>query len=280
MTPVARAFHCTWPADTGLFSPLQVHPVAVGRIAFSAGVGWLHAHVAGQRRLIAEHRTGLAVRRVGIAYDRPLRFEETDGLTVRATALVRHDGGQLRFDVGIADDSSPVPAIRVALVVIPLRIGDGPTLAAVPARLGAPVLALFRPDEFGTLPPTATVSGLAREVADQGRLAARSDMPFRLYRNGCEMADQWFWTEAISLAATAREQLVLDRAEQVPQVRDGLRHPVRGIDILFKRPCYLFDTGQVATTAWQRQEAAVFVHEIRAEDDPPESARAVVVERW
>ncbi|GII96771.1 hypothetical protein [Sinosporangium siamense] len=266
-------------ADAGLFDPLQLHPAAAGHIAFNAGTRWLREHLVSHRALLSEHRTGLAVWSARLRYERPLRFADADELRVRAVMKVRHGGGQVQCDVGIGSGSDrsplmPAPAVRASLVLIPLRIGGGPALGGTPAVLGQDLLARFRPDERLPSVQTSPVPRLRRALP--ARPQARTRTRFLIGRHMCEMADQWFWPTALSLAATGREGLIRRHTGVPGHVRDGLRRPVRIVDVLLERPFYLFDRGVVVSSAWARAEGPVFVHELRS----GRSRHGVVVEQW
>src|SRR5437879_2233109 len=77
----------------------------------------------------------------------------------------------------------------------------------------------------------------------------RRRAPCVIHRHQFEVADQWFWPEAVSLAGSGREELVRTEAERVPALRLAMRRPASRLDLLLVRPFFLFDEGAVRTTA-------------------------------
>jgi hypothetical protein len=92
--------------DAGMFTPLQLQPTAVGRIAFNAGTRWLREHLVSHRLLLAEYRTGLVLWSVCMRYERDLRFPDADELHVHCEVTARRGGGQLQCDVSTKENES------------------------------------------------------------------------------------------------------------------------------------------------------------------------------
>jgi hypothetical protein len=139
------------------------------------------------------------------------------------------------------------------------------------------VLSAFRADEIEALPHRSPLPGLRAAIAARGTAAAHGRMPFVIHRHQCEVADQWFWPEAVSLAGAAREELVLTRADRVPPLRLAMQAPVARLDVLFSRPFYLFDEGLVVSTAYEWEGGLAFVHEFISHDPRP---RALAIEQF
>ena len=156
--------------------------------------------------------------------------------------------------------------------------GHHESLSGIPARLGPEVMAAFLPDEIGSQPHRSPVPGLHTAVVRGGTSLAQARMPFVIHRHQCEVADQWFWPEAVSLAAGGREELVQAEAGRVPLLLSALRMPVRRLDLLFNRPFFLFDNGAVCSSAYEWEGRLVFIHElVGSEEDQP---RALVTEQF
>ncbi|TDD87830.1 hypothetical protein [Actinomadura rubrisoli] len=268
------------PADAGLFDPLQLQPAAVGRITFDAGTRWLRRHLISHRRLLTECGTGLVVWSVRIRYERALGFADTEELGVRTQVMALCGGGQVRCEVAIDDGRDTRPAVRASLVLIPLRIEGEPSLAGNPAALDPRLLKLFRHDELLPVPHTSPVPRLRRELGRLGAPRARASTAFRIHRHMCEMADQWFWPTALTLAATGRAELIRGCARPPERVPDGLSRPVRTLDVLLERPFYLFDEGRVVSSVWSDADGPTFVHELRSGDSERGLEHGWVVERW
>ena len=264
------------PVDTGLFTPLGLQPTAVCRLGFNAAGCWLGRHAISHRRLLAEHQAGLVVWSAQLAFDEPVGFFDADCLEMRVTARVRGAGTQVEFDLEVG---SPLDtSARLQACCVPLRLEGDAALSGTPARLGPEVMAAFLPDEVEGRPYRSPVPGLRAVVLGDGTALAQHRQPFVIHRHQCEVADQWFWPEAVSLAAGAREELVRAEAERVPMLLPGLRTPVRRLDLLFSRPFFLFDEGAVRSSAYEWEGRLVFIHEmVGSHDDKP---RALVTEQF
>lgn len=266
------------PCDTSLFTPHQLQPVMAGRIANTAVARWLCEHLVSYRRLLAEYRTGLVVWSVHLRYERPLRFEDADELRVEVEGRVRYGGRQVEWVIciGARIPQAPAVAVRVCLVTVPVRLDGDAALSARPALLGPELLRRFPGDEPVGTPYLSPVPALRRDLEGAEAPLARSAAPFVIHRAACEVADQWAWTELVALAAAGRERLILDHAEHIPQVRAGLRDPLRVVDAQLASPCCLLDAGEVVSSAWHRSRRVAFTHVVRSRG----SDHAVVVERW
>ena len=264
------------PVDTGFFTPLGLQPTAVCRLGFNAAGRWLGRHAISHRRLVAAHRTGLVVWSAQLAFDEPVGFFDADCLEMRVTGRVRGAGTQFEceIEVGGALDTRA----RLQAWCVPLRLEGDPALSGIPARLGPEVMAAFRRDEIEAKPHRSPVPGLRAAVVRDGIALAQRRMPFVIHRHQCEVADQWFWPEAVSLAAAGREELLQADAERVPLLLSALRTPVRRLDLLFNRPFFLFDEGAVCSSAHEWNGRMVFIHELvgSGENQP----RALVTEQF
>jgi hypothetical protein len=264
------------PADTGLFTPLDLQPTAVCRLAFNAAARWLGRHAISHRRLVAEHRTGLVLWSVQLVAGDPVGFLDADGLDVRVTGRVRGGGTQVECEVELRGPAGR--PTRLHACCVPLRLDGDPALSGAPAPLTPEVLAGFPADAVEARPHRSPLPRLRAAIARGGAALARRRTPFVIHRHQCEVADQWFWPEAVSLAAGGREELVMAEAERVPGLRLALRTPVRRLDLLFRRPFFLFDEGAVRSTAYEWEGRLAFVHElVGAGDDEP---RALAIEQF
>ena len=264
------------PVDTGLFTPLGLQPTALCRLGFNAAGRWLGRNAISHRSLLAEHQTGLVVWSAQLAFDEPVGFFDADCLEMRVTARIRGAGTQVEFDLEVG---SPLDTrARLQACCVPLRLDGDAALSGIPARLSPEVMAAFLPDEVEGRPHRSPVPGLRAAVLGDGTALGQHRQPFVIHRHHCEVADQWFWPEAVSLAAGAREELVRAEAERVPVLLPGLRTPVRRLDLLFSRPFFLFDEGAVRSSAYQWEGRLVFIHELVGSHD--EKPRALVTEQF
>lgn len=268
------------PVDTGFFTPLHLQPAVVCRLAFNGAGRWLSRHAISHRRLVVEHQTGFVFWSVQLVPGDPVGFFDTDRLDVTIKGRVRGGGTQVECDVEVR---GPVgSATRLLAVCVPLRLDGGPALSGAPARLCPEVLSAFLADEIEASPHRSPLPSLRAAIAADGAALAQGRTPFVIHRHQCEVADQWFWPEAVSLAGGAREQLVRAHAERVPRLRLAMQAPVCRLDLLFSRPFYLFDEGAVLSTAYDWEGRLAFVHELvgsGARGDE-QRARALAVEQF
>jgi hypothetical protein len=268
------------PVDTGLFTPLGLQPAAVCRLGFDAAGRWLSRHAISHRRLVAEHRTGFVLWSVQLVAGDPVGFFDADGLDVRVAGRVRGAGTQFECDVEVG---GPVGrAARLRACCVPLRLDGGPALAGTPARLCPEVMSAFLAEEVEQRPHLSALPALRAAIAGGGAALARGRTPFVIHRHQCEVADQWFWVEAVSLAGGGREELVRAESERIPRLRLAMQTPMRRLDLLFNRPFFLFDQGAVLSTAYEWEGGLAFVHELvgagaGAADDEP---RALAIEQF
>jgi hypothetical protein len=268
------------PADTGLFTPLHLQPTAVCRLAFNGAGRWLSRHAIGHRRLVAEHQTGFVFWAVQLVMGDSVGFFDADCLDVTVMGRVRGGGTQVECDVEVRGLVGR--ATRLRAVCVPLRLDGGPALSGAPARLGPEVLSAFRADEIVARPHRSPLPALRAAIAARGATLAHGRTPFVIHRHQCEVADQWFWPEAVSIAAGAREELVCAHAGRVPRLRLAMRSPVGRLDLLFSRPFSLFDEGAVLSTAYEWEDGLAFVHELvgtGAGGDEPRP-RALAIEQF
>jgi hypothetical protein len=275
---VPRSLAYEVPVDTGLFTPLDLQPTAACRVAFNAAGRWLSLHAISHRRLVAEHQTGFVVWSVQLLSGDPVGYFDADSLDVRVTGHVRGGGTQFECDVEVR---GPVGRpTRLWACCVPLRLDGGSALAGAPARLSPEVMSAFRADEIETRPHLSPLPALRAAIIASGAELARSRTPFVIHRHQCEVADQWFWPEAISLASSGREELVRAEAERVPRLRLAMQTPVGRLDLLMSRPFYLFDEGAVVSTAYEWKGRLAFVHEFVGTEGGGDEPQAVAIEQF
>ena len=246
--------------DSGLFTPLGLQPTAVCRLGFNAAGRWLGEHALSHRRLVAEYRTGFVVWSAQLIFDEPVMFFDADCLQMRV--MGRIGGGGTQFESEVEVDGKRGTTTRMHACCVPLRLDGDPALSGTPARLGPEVMEAFLPDEIEVRPHRSPAPGLLAAIAREGTLVARGRTAFVIHRHQCEVADQWYWPEAVSLASAGREELVRVESGRVPALRLALSTPLRRLDLLFNRPFFLFDEGAVLTSAHEWQGQLVFTHEL------------------
>jgi hypothetical protein len=275
---VPRSYAYEVPVDTGLFTPLHLQPTAACRLAFNAAGRWLNQYAISHRLLVSEHQTGLVVWSVQLLSGDPVGYFDADCLDLVVSGRVRGGGTQFECDVEVR---GPVGrATRLRACCVPLRLDAGPALAGAPARLSPEVMSAFEADEIETLPRLSPVPALRAAIVRGGTRLAQGRTPFVIHRHQCEVADQWFWPEAISLAGSGREELVRCKGEEVPPLRLAMKTPVNRLDLLFSRPFYLFDEGAVISTAYEWEGRLAFVHELVGTESGGHEPRALAIEQF
>ena len=264
------------PVDTGLFTPLGLQPTAVCRLGFNAAGRWLSEHALSHRRLVTEYRTGFVLWSAQLIFDEPVSFFDSDCLEMKVTGRIR--GGGTQFECEVEVDSARGTTTRMQACCVPLRLDGDPALSGVPARLGPEVMEAFLPGEIEIRPHRSPTPGLRAAIVRDGTMLARRRTPFVIHRHQCEVADQWYWPEAVSLASGGREELVRVESGRVPGLRLALSTPLRRLDLLFNRPFFLFDEGAVLSSALKWQGRLVFVHELVGIEGG--EARALAIEQF
>lgn len=264
------------PVDTGLFTPLGLQPTAVLRLAFNGAGHWLGRNAISHRRLVSEHNTGFVIWSASFVSDSPVSFFDADCLEMRVMGRVCGGGTQFACEGEVLGSFGP--SVHMQACCVPLRLDGDPALSGVPARLSPEVMATFLPDEIQALPHRSPVPGLRAAVARQGTLLARHETQFTIHRHQCEVADQWFWPEAASLASGGREDLIRAEADRVPALNRALATPLSRLDLLFNRPFFLFDQGAVVSSAHEWKGRLVFIHELVGPHD--EQPRALAIEQF
>jgi acyl-CoA thioesterase FadM len=261
--------------DPSHFTPLQLQPRGLVYLGFNAGVRWMRDCTMSHRRVVKQLHVGFVLYGVHLEYLDPLRYGETDTLTVTSVGHVRHEGAQLENLVDYTSEGRTVAHLQT--ISVPLWLEDSDESAGVPATMSPELLSLYRPDEFDPTPYRCPVVPLAEEAAASGRLLGQHEERITLHRHQCEVADQWFFVEVLGFCGASRESLVREHGRAKPELRKGLSLPLQKVDLLFTRPVFLFDTVVVQTQAYAIDERLTFVHRlVGAEGDVLHST---VVER-
>ncbi len=267
------------PVDTSLFTPLHLQPAAVCRLAFSAAGMWLQRHVVSHRQLVGRHRTGLVLWTAQLVYGDPITFFDADELEVGVTGRVRGRGNQFECEVAVGPPSGQRTQLHACLV--PLRLDDDGALLGTPSGLSPAVMERFLAEEVEELPYTSPVPRLRAEITGQARLLARRRTLFVVHRHQCEVADQWFWAEAVALGESGREERVRAEAGRLQSLRQAMRVPLERLDVLFQRPYFLFDQGAVVSTAYEWCGRLAFLHEfVDAGAEEAGRPHAVAIEQF
>jgi hypothetical protein len=275
---VGRRLRYRIPLDTSLFTPLQLQPTALGRIGFNAGARWLAEHVCSHRRLIADHGVGFVLWAWQLRYRQALGFLDADDAEVEVQARVRGPRAQVECEVNVAGPQGV--AVEMRATMIPLKLTGDPSLSGAPCRLPQAVVDGFAPEELERAPYRTPVPRLVAQLEGGAPVLARGEETFAIARHHCEIADQWFWAEALGFASAAREELVVRHGRSARELLAGLSEPMRSVDVVATRNYQFRDVGTIATTAYLWEDRPVFVHRLALADDPADATHAIAVERF
>ena len=219
---MSRAVVFDITTDTAHFSPQQLQPRAILALAFNGLARWLREHLVSFPRLISEHHTSVVILSAGITYQAPCRFFDGDGLTGRATLVLRRQATRAELRVELDGPSGRAATARILLC--PVHIDEPASLAATPCPFPSQLVERFRPEEIDPASPTRPLLALQAEVARAGTPLAMGRYPFVVHRHLCEVADQWAFFEVPGLIGASREVLALGRASDMPLLRRALGH--------------------------------------------------------
>jgi len=264
--------------DASLFTPTQLQPTAVGRLAFQAGTRWMRDHVCSHRTLVSKHQVGFVLWALQVDYEQPLRFLDADEVTVDVRARVRGPhASQLEMAMSISSPSGV--AVRTRATSVPLRLTGDASLSGAPSRLPETLLAAFHDDEIERSPYLSQVRALRGELERKGEQLGTNTTTFRIHRHHCEVADQWYWAETLGFAGGGREEFVMRHGNKASELRRVLTEGVRRVDVTWLRAGQLWDQLEVRTAAYRHGEDLAFTHELWITNDPTAGPYALVVER-
>ncbi|MFD8377496.1 acyl-CoA thioesterase [Streptomyces sp. NPDC059679] len=252
--------------DASLFTPAQLQPTAVGRLAFQAGTRWLRDHVCSHRTLVSEHQVGFVLWAWQLEYEQPLRFLDADEAQVEVRARVRGPrSSQLEMEMTVSGPAGV--AVRTRATSVPLRLSGDRALSGAPTTLPDSFVAGFHEDEVERSPYLSPVRGLLGAYEREGERVAAHTTTFRVHRHHCEVADQWYWVESLGFAGGAREECVMRHGGKAPELRRALAEGIRRVDATWLRAGQLWDQLRVHTTVYRHDGRLAFVHELGLADD-------------
>lgn len=255
--------------DTSQFTPDQLHAATVVSLGFQGWARWLREFLVPFPTLVHAEHVGVVVVTLIIRYVEPFRFQDGEVLSVSTSVSDSGGGRLLSLQTAIESEQRVVAEAETLLRVIALE--SDASLAGAPGRL---------PDRIAEKASTVMGRGgrikrPARDLVNELRdveplLVGRHD--FVVHRHLCEVADQWSIVHVPSIAAAAREQLLLAGTDG--PAGSALGRPLSRVDIELSRPLFLFDEASVETAV--HRDATVFVHRIIS--GPERSLHATVVE--
>jgi hypothetical protein len=263
------------PADTSLFTPLQLQPRFVMQSAMSGWARWLREYAVSFPELIHRHQFGVVVAGISLAFTQAFGFK--DGATVNLATGVRVIGAGNMLQVDhVLSNADRAEVVRARVLLIPLRLSGDDSMSATPTRVEGELLGFFKEDETNLPRPEREVGPLIKQLQQSGAPLASSALTLRLWRHLCEVADQWSFIETPGFAAAGRENLVLLQGSETAALREGLSRPLRRVDIELTRPGFLFDEVKVESSAWLLDGKPAFAHTLKGD----QAALGTIIERF
>jgi acyl-CoA thioesterase FadM len=264
------------PADTSMFTPLQLQPRKLLSIGMSGWARWCREHLVPFPALVREHSTSLVVTGLEIEYLDPLGFFDADLIEFRVTVRARSGGTSLQMSMDCGAGAQT--AVHMKALCVPVLIQDAQSLSAIPGRLPGPLLARFQADEMISQPSPRRLRKELRAIA-HGSPACEEKTSFTVHRDLCEVADQWSYIELPGMVAPGREAISLNPPPGLDALRAGVSRPLIRLDAEIRRPFYAFDSGMVVSKAYLLPSRIAFVHELwnGTNDDHP---HATVIEQF
>ena len=273
---MARDITFTVPADTSMFTPLQLQPRKLLSIGMSAWARWAREYLVPFPAMVREHHTSLAVAGLGMEYVEPLGFLDADLIEFKVTIRARSRGASLHMSMDCGARGNT--AVRMTSVCVPVLIQDAQSLSALPGRLPEPLMARFRAEEMISQPVPRRLRKELRVLTGETP-GCEEKTSFTVHRDMCEVADQWSYIELPGIVAPGREAMSLNPPPGLDVLRAGVSRPLTRWDAEIRRPFYAFDSGTVVSKAYVRPSRVAFVHELwnGTNDDHP---NATVVEQF
>ncbi len=260
-------------SDTSLFTPLQAQPRALIWLMMNGWAKWARAHLVSFPTLVRDHRVGLVVVGIHLEYVEPFGFLDADAFEVEVRVAARKGGAV--FDLAFEYIGAGRTFARSHGATRTVLLGDDASMAAVPGKLPAALMARFQPDEIVEGSPTRVVPGLIKALEASGPPLAAGTRPFLIHRHSCEVADQWSFIDVPGIAGEGREHLALGDGTRVPALRKGLSRPLRSIDVEMGHPFYSFESGTLESNAYLENDGITYLHRLRSSD----KVHATVIER-
>jgi hypothetical protein len=267
------------PADTCLFSPLQLQPSTVLRIGMTALASCIGEQLVDWRVLKKQHHTTVVIAGVRLDYVRQFDFFSARQIEVDAGLVARSGGRFVELDCRLRGSDGEFA--RLAVLNRPVRLSGTDALDATPADLDPALLERFRPDEQDASRISRPLPSRLSQLQTSSVLLAEDRLTFALSRADCEIADQWQNVRLPDWLALGRERLIFGADDA--RLKAGLREPLSCLLAEFRRPMYFGDEGLVRTRAYAGGQTLAFVHEVfsttAAMSEEP-TASAVAIEEF
>jgi acyl-CoA thioesterase FadM len=243
-----------------MFTPEQLQPRTGLWLCMNSWAAWMREHAVSFRNLIIEHGTGVVVLGGEMEYLEPFRFADADTMNVDITLRVFKGGQILQPDVTVYNKDGKV-AVTARGVCRVVRIADM-ALGALPGGLPEAVLAKFEPDEVSQASPAKPVAPMVADIETNWTKVISAEHPLFINRHLVEVADQWSFIESSGFAEKGRELTCRAHRKEIPLLNKGLGVAIKSFWIELSRPMYVYDSGTIVTTVYQKDAELAFVHRI------------------
>ena len=268
-----------YPIHSCLFTGLQFHTRDLLSMAISNEWLWFSSQLGvSMPEFIKKHHQGLVIIALDIEYSRVFEFFDASQFTAKIQRFkVRQQNSIFEFHHEfIADD---VVFAKVLIHQRVLELSGDEALSGVPGKVKACLLQKFLPDEIEPSNIVRRAPRLQNQIEQEGQLIAKNSYPFILHRHQCEVAEQWSFIELPTLASSGRERLLLSLENDSTHLMETLGMPLKNIVAKLTCPFFLFDEGQIDTSAYTFNNRIVFIHRVINVSRANTSA-AVVIEMF
>ncbi|MDD1017050.1 hypothetical protein [Pseudomonas rubra] len=250
------------PMDPMLFDPLQFHTRYLLLLSKSCMWSWFYERTGiSFPGLVRKHHQGLVAVECDVEYVRPFGLFDSDEFCV-SVERVRARQGNSVLELFHEFSAQGQVFAKVRMLWRMLELDGDQALTGAPGVLRDSVLQRLEPCEIDPSRELRQVEVLRTQVEGEGEKIGEGHYPFTLYRHLCEVADQWSFLEVPGLASAGRERLI-DALEQDPfKLRATLGRPLGQVLVKISCPFYLFEEGEVKTTAFSVHGRLVFVHRV------------------
>jgi hypothetical protein len=257
-----RPLHVVHPMDQTLFNPLQFQTRALLSLAKSSMWSWLYQRAGiSFPDLARQHDQSLVAVEADVEYVRAFGVFDSDEYSVSVVKVRARQGNTvLEMYHEFAGEGGVFARVRMLWRLLELD-GDQ-ALTGIPGRFRDSVLQRLTPGEIDPSRERRYVDGFRGRIEQQGEKVAEGRHGFTLYRHQCEVADQWCFLEVPAFASQGREGLIEALEHDPFALRASLCKPLHKVLVKLSCPFYLFEQGEVLSTAYWLQGQLAFVHQI------------------
>ena len=239
--------------------------------------GWLTTCVASYQELADRHGFGCVYMSMELDYLSRQSFSDFDTLRYDTQVRLMRRGTRYATQTRFLGEDRSLVEVSALLGIV--KIEEALATAARPEALSQALQSRFEADEQVEASPRREMPDLIASIETTASSLIEFNTPFCLTRNQCEFADQWVFFQIPTIYEPAREMLIVKHGREIPQLKQGLRDPLKTVTIELSRPLYAFDQGFVETHAYDHDGHLACIHRI-CSDLPGNPVHATIVERF